>query len=157
MNEGLPTSPAKDVITVCPFIPHTYVIPPTPQHAGPITSTSRLLEHGAHASEFAIQQTGVEEVNPNHDTKTDVPISSTPATPSGGQRSTGTQTVLDAAYAELDAILDRMSSRVALTQQQVLDSWHKLRGCVCYGRGGSYFIFSIFPCGLYAPLSFLLQ
>ena len=28
---------------------------------------------------------------------------------------------------------------------------------VCYGRGGPYFIFTIFPCQLYTSLSFLLQ
>ena len=28
---------------------------------------------------------------------------------------------------------------------------------VCYGRGGSYFIFSFFPCRLYTSLSFILQ
>ena len=128
-----PTNETEDVITIRPPIPRTCIIPPTPQHAGPSASTSGLSEHGAHAGESATQQAGVEEVNPNRDVETGVPVASTPATPSGGRRSAETLAVLNTAYAELDDILDRVSSRVGLTQQQVLDSWHKSRGRVING------------------------
>ena len=128
-----PTNETEDIITIRPSIPRTCIIPPTPQHAGPLASTSGLSEHGTHAGESATQQAGVEEVNPNRDVKTDVPVASTPATPSSRRRSAETQAVLNTAYAELDDILDRVSSRVGLTQQQVLDSWHKSRGRVING------------------------
>ena len=117
-----PMNEAEDIITIRPSIPCTCIIPPTPQHAGPLASTSGLSEHGTHASKSATQQAGVEEVNPNHDIETDVSMASTPATPSGGQRSAETQAILNTAYTELDNLLDHMSSRVGLIQQQVLDS-----------------------------------
>ena len=123
-----PTNEAEDIITICPSIPCTCIIPPTLQHAGLLASTSGLSAHGAHAGESATQQAGVEEVNPNRDIETDISMASTPATPSGGRRSAETQAVLNTAYTELDNLLDCMSSRVGLTQQQVLDSWHKSRG-----------------------------
>lgn len=134
-----------EVITIRPIIPRTCVIPPTPQHAGPLAATSGTPQDAgplaatsgtpepAHAGESAIQQAGVEESNPNHNIEADVPIISTPATPSGGRRSTETQAILDAAYTELDIILERVSSRVALSQQLVLDGWHKSRGRVING------------------------
>ena len=128
-----PMNEAEDIITIRPSIPHTCIIPPTPQHAGPLASTSGLSEHGTHAGESATQQAGVEEVKPNRDIETDVSMASTPATPSGGRRSAETQAVLNTAYTELDNLLDRMTSQVGLTQQQVLDSWHKSRGRIING------------------------
>ena len=35
--------------------------------------------------------------------------------------------------------------------------WTDTKTWQCYGRGGPYFVFPIFPCGLYTPLSFLVQ
>jgi hypothetical protein len=105
-----PMNEAEDIITIRPSIPRTCIIPPTPQHAGPLASTSRLSEHGVHAGESATQQAGVEEINPNCDIETDVSMASTPATPSGGWRSAESQAVLNTAYSKLDNLLDRVSS-----------------------------------------------
>ncbi|KAG9308808.1 hypothetical protein JVU11DRAFT_11433 [Chiua virens] len=148
-NEGFPTSLTEDIITIRPSIPQTRVIPPTPQCAqrAGVDSEEVNPDHGAEtaiphthvipptSTPQHIQQAGVgsEEVIPDHGAETDVPVPSVPTTPSGGRRSAETQTILNTAYTDLDTVLDHTSSRLGLTQQQVLDSWHKSRGRVVNG------------------------
>lgn len=94
-------------------IPVTHVIPLTPTHIPPLPTTTDI---GTHAVPVP------DDFNPP-------PQSSDsgdgPSTPTSGRQTATVNTVLTAAYKQLEDVVTNMVEQTSLTAQQVLDGWHK--------------------------------
>ncbi|KIJ20751.1 hypothetical protein PAXINDRAFT_152556 [Paxillus involutus ATCC 200175] len=99
-------------------IPSTHVIPLTPTMGLSSIFSSETLN-------MASDDIDMEDLTPAEAT-----VPSPPTTPTSGRRSAETNHMLEASYAELDGVLERLATETLLSPQQIADNWHRSRGHV---------------------------